>query len=59
MLVVLWRVARLLFSSTVFELAGAALVVAGVWTLAGLGWALIAAGGLFLAKSFDLALERS
>lgn len=59
MLAALLRVARLSLTVAMFEIVGAALIVAGVWTLAGYGWAFIAGGVLCLAKAFDLALERS
>lgn len=48
-------VARL-FTPTFFELCGAVAIVAGVWLLAGIGWALIMFGALALVKSFDLAM---
>lgn len=52
-------VLRLFVSVPFFELVGAALVIAGVWELAGVGWAAIAAGACCLLKSFDLALARN
>ena len=48
---------RAVISTPFFELVGVALVVAGVWVLAGVGWALVVAGALALVKSFDLALR--
>lgn len=47
-------VARLFVTVAFFELAGAALVVAGVCVVADEGWGLIAAGVLALLKAFDL-----
>lgn len=58
MLKALLTVARLFVTVTAFEVAGSVLVVAGVWTLAGYGWGLIAAGCLCLVKAFDLAVGR-
>lgn len=57
MLAALVRVMRLIVSVPVLEFAGAVLVVAGVWTLAGGGWAFVAAGVLCLLKALDLSLE--
>lgn len=54
----LLAIARLFVSVPAFELAGAVLIVGGVWMLAGRGWALVAAGALSLLKSFDLALAK-
>ena len=52
-------VARLFVTVPFFELAGAVLVVAGVWGLAGVWWACVAAGGLAFVKSFDLAVTKT
>lgn len=59
MLKALLTVARLFVTVPFFELAGSVAVVAGVWVLAGYGWALVAAGVLLLVKSFDLALAKA
>ena len=55
----LLTIGRLFVTVPAFEFAGAALIVAGVFDLAGSGWASVAAGVLSLLKSFDLALTRA
>lgn len=50
----LLAVARGLRSAWFIELVGAALVVAGVYVLAGVAWALIAAGVALVLKAFEL-----
>lgn len=57
MVKVLLVIASALRSAPLFELAGSAAIVAGVWLLAGIAWALIAFGALALVKSLDLSLE--
>ncbi len=54
-LLVLGRIFR---NSTVLELIGTSLIVAGVWTTWGLGAGLIVAGVGFGLKAFDVALAQ-
>lgn len=48
---------RKVVSGAALELWGAVLIVAGVWSLAGWGWASITAGVCLLVKAFDLAVS--
>lgn len=48
---------RIVHSSPMFELAGAAGIVAGVWLQWGLSFALMVGGALALLKSLDLAIS--
>jgi hypothetical protein len=45
--------------STALEVLGAALIVAGIWWLAGPPWAFVAAGAFGLAFGFILGLPPS
>lgn len=56
MLKALLKLVKLVVTVPFFEFVGAASIVAGVWVIAGLGWALVALGVLALVKSLDLAL---
>lgn len=56
MLKALLKLVKLFVTVPFFEFVGAASIVAGVWVIAGLGWALVALGVLALVKSLDLAL---
>lgn len=58
MLKTLAVIARLFVTVEIFELAGTAAIVAGVWLLAEFAWALVTFGALALLKSYDLALTK-
>ena len=49
-------IARVLLSAEMFEIAGAAGIVAGVVLLTSWAWGLIAFGVLALLKSFDMSV---
>ena len=51
-------IARVFVTVEVFELAGAAGIVAGVVLLTSWAWGLIAFGVLALVKSFDLSVTQ-
>lgn len=50
----LLAILRALRSATFIELVGAAAIVAGVYLLAGIAWALIAGGVAFVLKAFEI-----